>query len=214
MIEKEKLVGIVGDANVSSDKATLDKYSRDMSFVNPVKPACVVKPRNNTDIKQLVTLANETLTPLVSVSSGPPHFRGDTVPGIGGAVIVDLSGMKKIIKVDRPRRVAMVEPGVTFGELIPEAEKEGIRLNMPLLPKKSKSVVASLLDREPVMMPGYQWDISDPVACLGVVFGSGDEFRTGQAAGPGTIGAGADYRSSVIFQRWPKLRFACRTMRS
>jgi len=187
MIQKERLVKIVGAGNVSDEQATLDEYSRDISFVNTVKPACVVKPRNADDIKQLVNLANETLTPLVSVSSGPPHFRGDTVPGTGGAVIIDLSGMRKIVRVDRYHRVAMVEAGVTFSELIPAAEKEGIRLNMPLLPKKSKSVVGSMLEREPVIMPKYQWDISDPLACLGVIFGNGEEFRTGQAAGPGTI---------------------------
>jgi hypothetical protein len=38
-----------------------------------------------------------------------------------------------------------------------------------------------------VVMPKYQWDISDPLACVEVIFGSGDEFRTGQAAGPGTV---------------------------
>jgi FAD/FMN-containing dehydrogenase len=95
--------------------------------------------------------------------------------------------MKKIILVDRARRVAMVEPGVTFGELIPAVEKEGLRLNMPLLPRQSKSVVGSMLEREPIIMPKYQWDISDPLACTGLFFGAGDEFRTGQAAGPGTI---------------------------
>jgi FAD/FMN-containing dehydrogenase len=187
MIQKEKLVKIVGSGNVSYDQATLDKYSSDISFVNKVRPACVVKPRNADDVQKLVKLANETATPLVPVSSGPPHFRGDTVPGIGGAVIVDLSGMKKIVFVDRPRRVAMIEPGVTFDELIPAVEKEGIRLNMPLLPRKSKTVVGSLLEREPVIMPKYQWDISDPLACVDVIFGNGDEFRTGQAAGPGTV---------------------------
>jgi FAD/FMN-containing dehydrogenase len=147
----------------------------------------VVKPRNAGDVKQLVNLANEMLTPLVSVSSGSPHFRGDTVPSTGGAIIVNLSGMRKIIRVDRYHRNAMVEAGVTFEELIPVAEKEGIRLNMPLLPKKSKSVVGSMLEREPVIMPKYQWDISDPLACVEVIFGTGDDFRTGQAAGPGTI---------------------------
>jgi FAD/FMN-containing dehydrogenase len=101
--------------------------------------------------------------------------------------VMDLSGMKRIIFVDRPRRVAMVEPGVTFGELILAAEKEGVRLNMPLLPRASKSVVGSVLEREPVVMPSYQWDISDPIACLEVVFGTGEDFRTGQAAGPGTV---------------------------
>ena len=152
-----------------------------------IMPEYVVRPKNGGAVEKLVKLANETLTPLVPVSSGPPHFRGDTVPGIGGAVIVDLSGMKKMIIVDRARRVAMVEPGVTFGELIPAVEKEGLRLNMPLLPRKSKSVVGSMLEREPVIMPKYQWDISDPLACAEVFFGTGDEFRTGQAAGPGTI---------------------------
>ena len=187
MIAKEKLIKIVGASNVSYEKATLDKYSRDISFVNAVRPVCVVKPANAVAVQKIVKLANETLTPLVPVSSGPPHFRGDTVPGTGGAVIVDLRKMKKIINVDRARRVAMVEPGVTFGELITAAEKEGIRLNMPLLPRKSKTVIGSILEREPVIMPKYQWDISDPLACIEVIFGSGDEFRTGQAAGPGTV---------------------------
>ncbi|OGO31848.1 MAG: hypothetical protein A2Z29_04470, partial [Chloroflexi bacterium RBG_16_56_11] len=76
---------------------------------------------------------------------------------------------------------------VTFGELIPAAEKEGIRLNIPLLPRKSKTVIGSLLEREPVIMPKYQWDITDPLACVEVIFGTGDEFRTGQAAGPGSV---------------------------
>ena len=187
MIAKEKLVKIVGAANVTYEQKKLDEYSSDMSFVNKVRPVCVVKPRNAGDVQKIVNLANETLTPLVPVSSGPPHFRGDTVPGTGGAIIIDLSKMNKIIFVDRARRVAMVEPGVTFGELIPAAEKEGLRLNMPLLPRKSKTIIGSLLEREPVIMPKYQWDISDPLACVEIIFGSGDEFRTGQAAGPGSV---------------------------
>jgi FAD/FMN-containing dehydrogenase len=187
MIKAENLAKIVGAANVSQKPAVLNEYAADMSFVNKLKPACVIKPKNAGDIQKIVGLANKTLTPLVPVSSGPPHFRGDTVPGTGGAIIVDLSKMKKIIRVDRFHRVAMVEPGVTFGELIPAVEKEGLRLNMPLLPRKSKTVVGSMLEREPVVMPKYHWDISDPLACVEVVFGSGEMFRTGQAAGPGTI---------------------------
>ena len=187
MIKTEKLAKIVGAANVSQKPAALEEYATDMSFVNTIKPACVVKPKKADDIQKIVNLANKTQTPLVPVSSGPPHFRGDTVPGTGGAIIVDLSKMKKIIRVDRFHRVAMVEPGVTFGELIPAVEKEGLRLNMPLLPRKSKTVVGSMLEREPVLLPKYQWDISDPLACVEVVFGNGVMFRTGQAAGPGTI---------------------------
>jgi len=187
MIEKEKLSKIVGERNVLMDQATLDEFSRDISFVNSIMPACIVRPKSAVEVGKIVKLANKTRTPLVPVSSGSPHFRGDTVPGTGGAVVVDLREMKKIMFVDRPRRVAMLEPGVTFSELIPQVRKEGLRLNLPLLPRKSKSVVGSMLEREPVIMPKYQWDISDPLCCTEVFFGTGDQFRTGQAAGPGTV---------------------------
>jgi FAD/FMN-containing dehydrogenase len=187
MIDEARLAKIVGTRNASSQPAVLDGYSKDLSFVTPVRPAYVVKPGNAADVEKIVRLAGGTKTPLVPVSSGPPHFRGDTVPSIGGSVIVDLSGMKKIIRIDRMNRVAMIEPGVTFGELISAVSKEGMRLNMPLRPRKTKSVIGSMLEREPVIMPKYHWDIADPLACVEVVFGSGDTFRTGAAAGPGTL---------------------------
>lgn len=76
---------------------------------------------------------------------------------------------------------------MTFGELIPVLAKEGVRLNLPLLPRANKSVVGSMLEREPVIMPMYQWDIIDPLSCIEVIFGTGDMFRTGSAAGPGSL---------------------------
>jgi hypothetical protein len=98
-----------------------------------------------------------------------------------------LSDMKKVIRVDRYNRVAMFEPGVTYGELIPAVAREGLRLNIPLLPRKTKSVVGSMLEREPVIMPKYHWDIADPLCDVEVILGNGDKFRTGAAAGPGTL---------------------------
>jgi hypothetical protein len=187
MIEKGLLVSTVGAANVISTEAVLDRYAGDISFVNTIRPDFIVKPKNTDEIKKIVALARQTGTPLVPVSSGPPHFRGDTVPGVGGAIIVDLSAMKKIIRVDRVNRVCMFEPGVTFGELIPAVTREKLRLNIPLMPRRTKSVTASMLEREPVVLPTYHWDIMDPLDCVEIIFGTGDMFRTGAAAGPGTL---------------------------
>ncbi|MGD1117888.1 MAG: FAD-binding oxidoreductase [Dehalococcoidales bacterium] len=187
MIEKAKLAEIVGTDNVILENAVLKAYAKDMSFTQSIKPACVLKPKNAEEIARIVNLARETLTPLVPVSSGPPHFQGDTIPGTGGAIVVDLSEMKKIIHVDRKNRVVMFEPGVNFGELSAAVAEQGLRLNMPLLPRPSKSVAGSLLEREPVLMPKYHWDIADPLACTEVIFGTGETFRTGAAAGSGTL---------------------------
>jgi hypothetical protein len=187
MMEKQQLASIVGAGNVISQPAALEQYAGNTSFVNRIKPKCIIRPKDPGQIKKIVELARKTGSPLVPVSSGPPHFRGDTVPGVGSAIIVDLSGMKKIIRVDRVNRVAMFEPGVTFGELIPAATREKLRLNLPLLPRSTKSVTASMLEREPVVIPTYHWDIADPLDCVEIIFGTGDMFRTGAAAGPGSL---------------------------
>jgi hypothetical protein len=44
-----------------------------------------------------------------------------------------------------------------------------------------------MLEREPVVMPAYHWDIADPLQDVEIIYGSGDMFRTGAAAGPGTL---------------------------
>jgi len=178
---KEELIGIVGEKNVLDDLETLEAYSRDESFVRPLKPWFVVKPKNVDEVQGVVKWANETSTPLVPVSSGPPRFYGDTVPSAPGAVIVDLSGMKQIIRINRRNRMTIVEPGVTYSQLQPELAKEGLRLPTPLLPRANKSVVASLLERQPTLIPRYQWAILDPLRSIEVVWGDGNQFRTGEA---------------------------------
>ena len=183
----EVLGNMVGQAHVFHDDETLDSYSKDESFAFATRPLCVVKPNSMEEVQEIVRWANETSTPLIPVSSGTPRFRGDTVPSVEGTVIVDLSGMDKIIRVDRRNRVAMIEPGVTFGELIPALEKEGLAPMMPLVPRHSKSVLTSALEREPITTPRYHWENLDPLCCTEVIYGSGDLFRTGSAAGPGSV---------------------------
>src|SRR4030043_442821 len=187
MIEEKKLVEIVGANHVSHGQGILGEYSRDLSFVPTVRPRYVVKPGNAKQVQEIVEWANETLSPLVPVSSGPPHFRGDTIPSVGGAVIVDLSRMKKILRVDPINRLAMVEPGVTFAWLQPELAKADLFAYPPLCPRSSKSVIGSMLEREPITMPAHHWDCTDPMLCAEIVFGTGDKMRGGEAAGPDTI---------------------------
>src|SRR4030042_4338053 len=187
MAGQDEFVKIVGKNSVLDSPDILEEYSRDLSFGPRVRPRGVVKPGNAGEVQEIVKWANKTLTSLVPVSSGPPHFRGDTIPGVGGTVIVDLSRMKKIIRIDPKNRVAMVEPGVTFAELQPELEKAGLSAYMPLCPRSSKSVIGSMLERDPITMPSHHWDCIDPLLCGEIIFGTGDKLRSGEAAGPDTI---------------------------
>jgi FAD/FMN-containing dehydrogenase len=185
--KQQALAEIVGRGNVQDDPEILAAHSGDQSFAHKLKPWFVVKPKNADQVQKLVQWANQTQTPLVPISSGPPHFRGDTVPSVPGAVMVDLSGMKKIMHVDKRNRMVMVEPGVTYGELQTELAKSGLRISSPLSPRATKSVVGSLLEREPIIIPRYQWAMLDPLRCTEVIWGDGNKMTTGEAGSMGTL---------------------------
>jgi len=174
---------MIGKQKVIDKQKILDRYSHDNSFTLPMQPRLVVQPRNADDVQKIVTWANQTKTPLVPVSSGEPHFRGDTVPSVPEAVIVDLSRMGKIIRIDRRNRMVLIEPGVTYAQLQPALAEEGLRLSTPLLPRQSKSVIASLLEREPTLVPKYNHTLLEPLRCLEIVWGNGEILRTGEAGG-------------------------------
>jgi len=176
----------LGPIEISDDPAVLESFAGDISFTPSRSPALVIYPQTRQDVQEIGRQASKTGIPLTPVSSGPPHFRGDTVPNSGG-VVVDFGRMKRILKIDTVNRYAMIEPGVTYGELIPALKEQGMRLNLPFLPRASKSVVTSRLEREANLIPKYQYDFTDPLLTLEVVYGTGDDFRTGSACGPGTI---------------------------
>ncbi len=175
----ESLAEIVGEANVVQDPGMGEPFSLAHDLTLALKPRCTVRPSDVGEVQEIVAWANETHTPLVPMSSGEPHLHGGTLPSEPDSVIVDLSGMKRILRLDRRNRLALIEPGVTFAELQPELEKQGLRLVTPLMPRSSKSVLASLLEREPVTSPRYQWNLLEPLRSLEIVWGNGDKFWSG-----------------------------------
>jgi FAD/FMN-containing dehydrogenase len=178
---------IVGASGVVTDKKILSGFSSDAGFTKGEQPRSLVRPRKPEEVQEIVRLAYQKGVALVPRSSTGPRFRGDSMPDVPESVIVDLSGMDEILRMDVRNKVAMIQPGVTFGVLQDACAKVGLRVPVPLLPRSSKSVMGSYLEREPHTIPKYHWDMSDPICCLEMVFGTGDLFRTGSAAGPGTL---------------------------
>jgi len=180
---KESLISALGNIKVSDDPDVLEQYSGKRNFGVHIPPVAVVQIENAEQAQALIKWANETKTPITPVSSKDVHVRGSSSPSVAGSVIADLSGMKKIISVNRQHRMAVVEAGVTYGELSEALAKEGMSVSMPLKARAGKSVVTSLLDIEPRMNPAHQWSFNDPLRCVEVVWGDGNHMFTGEAAG-------------------------------
>ena len=194
--KKRELMGIVGDEDVTDAPLVLEQYAADRSCVARILPRYIVRPRNTAEVQDLVRWANRVAAPLIPVSSGPPHHNGDTVPSVAEAVIVDLSLMKGILKIDRRNRMVVIEPGVTYTELDPVLAAQGLRIPRPLLPRPNKSVVASLLERQPTTIPRLNYSLPEPLRVCGVVWGTGDLAYTGEA-GMGPLSLEAQWNAGL-----------------
>ncbi len=178
----ERFKDLAGPNHFYDGDEILSKYSKDHSFVNPRKPLAVIKPKSTDKIKKIIDLANETLIPIIPTSSGFPKFHGDTIPAIPG-VVVDLSNLDQVLRVDRRNRIAIIEPGVTFGNLRAVLENNGLIPYTPLLPRSTKSVLSSALEREPITVPKDHWEFNDPLAGGEVVIGDGHVQGFGDTGG-------------------------------
>ncbi|MFW9900889.1 MAG: FAD-binding oxidoreductase [Candidatus Thorarchaeota archaeon] len=184
----QELVKICGSKFISNDPKLLENYSFDLSLVEGKKPKYIVWVLKAKQIEKILKLANSLGFSVIPISSSSTiRYHGDTIPQKDNCIIIDLSRMNKILSIDRKNRVIMIEPGVLFRQILPILHKKGLRLMQPLHPRDYKSVLTSALERVPITIPRYQWDSSDPLLCTEVIFGTGDLFRTGTAAGPGSI---------------------------
>jgi FAD/FMN-containing dehydrogenase len=175
---KEELIKVVGKGNVLDDEGGLKASSSDFSLMPAKSPTLVVKPKGSGEVQKVVKLANEHLIPLVPVSS-KVHFHGETIPEQGG-IVVDLSRMDTVIEVDTRNRKVKIEPGVTWGKL-EEALKGHDQMPLkPLFPHPFKSALTSSLEREPMLIPKYEY--AEPVLTMEVVLPTGDLFKTGTAS--------------------------------
>jgi FAD/FMN-containing dehydrogenase len=175
---KEGLIEIVGKENFSDNPGNIETYSHDYSLTRGCRPHCIVRPKNTEQVQKIVRMAGETQTPIIP-SSSKVHFHGSTVSKLGG-IVIDLSGMNKILDIDERNRKVRIEPGVTWRQIEEELEKRELRVIIPLLPHSASSVLTSCLEREVPLVPIYEY--GEPFGGAEVVWPNGDVFRTGSAS--------------------------------
>jgi len=175
---REDLVHIVGPENVIDEADQLKSYAHDYSLEKPAQPSYIALPKDVTEIQDLMKLANKNKLPVYPCSSGI-HFYGNTLPRMGG-LIIDLKRMNQIKRINLRDRIVMIEPGVTWGQLQKELDKEGFYCPNPLLPHPLKSVLTSHLEREKMLVPKFEY--SDNLLTTEVVLPNGELFRTGSAS--------------------------------
>ncbi|MCX5860100.1 MAG: FAD-binding oxidoreductase [Proteobacteria bacterium] len=178
---KKRLEEIAGKEWVRDDAATLFLYSRDMTENEPHAPDWVVMPEKPEQVQAVMRLANETLTPVTPYVSGA-NVGGLTIP-VKGGIILDLKRMNRILEINESDMYALLEPGVTFGHLRAELDRNHPKMiyTYPMAPPFTSVTCNALLDGL-CNLSHPHGATSDWINSLEVVLPSGELARIGSAA--------------------------------
>jgi len=111
---KRALIQIVGEENYTERLIDLVSYSYDASdhFHRPEAALWVV---HADQVSRILRLANDHGFPVIPRGAGT-SLTGAAVPAAGG-VVLDLCRMNKILDIRIADRLAVVQPGVVYGDL-------------------------------------------------------------------------------------------------
>jgi glycolate oxidase len=110
-----ELQEILSERDVLTGDQISDDYSHDECLnVAPVRPSFVVRPNSAEQVARILKLANQHRIP-VTVRGAGSGLSGGCIPDADG-IVLSTARLKKI-EIDTENHVAVVEPGVTLGEL-------------------------------------------------------------------------------------------------
>jgi len=177
----EKLAEVVTKEFVSSDFEDLITYSRDQMspIIGEYKPDFVVMPKDVEETVKVIQIANE-----FEVAVYPYAFGTNTTGtalAFKSGIILDLRRLNRILEINEDCMAAMIEPGVSWGQLNKEARKKGLRPTFPEGPY-SGGPIGNFLNA-PVSPYATRYS-PDRVVSLEVVLPTGEILRTGSAGLP------------------------------
>ncbi len=172
----EELQSIVGPDRVTRDPGELYCYSFDSSYIRG-SADYVVRPMSAEEISEIVKLASRHNVPIVPRGSAS-GLTGGSVP-VNGGIVLDMTGMDRILEMDIDNLQVLIEPGIIHKVLNNELIKHGFFF--PPDPGSSDMCsVGGLIANGGSGMHSVKYGtVKDYVLGLEVVLPNGDIINTG-----------------------------------
>ncbi|MHA1645786.1 MAG: FAD-binding oxidoreductase, partial [Candidatus Freyarchaeota archaeon] len=177
----EALQKIVGKNYVSDRPEERYYYSSDPSAEEPCTPEFVVLPGSVEEIQEILRLANREKIP-VTPRTGGLTLSGLAIP-YGGGILLDLKRMNRILEVNEDSMYAVIECGVTTGQLKTYLEENhpDLWFCQPHSPP-SVGVASNAIIHGTGQVSLKYGTSSDMVNGLEIVLPTGEILRTGSCA--------------------------------
>ena len=176
----EQWTSDLGPEKVITREEDLARFCANVSGFTRTIP-CVLRPVSTREVQQVVEVARGTGVPVYPVSCGKNWGLGSSLPVTDGCAVVDLSGMSRIHEVSIPHHYAVVEPGVTQGQLYQHLRDQKAPLILNVTGAgRATSLIGNALERG----IGYFASRAESLCGLEVVLGSGEVVELGSGRFP------------------------------
>lgn len=164
---------------MTNKQVDLYPYSYDMTENEPHMPDFIVIPENTDQLVQLVNYCNKNIIPITPYISGN-NVGGLTIPMQGGIIVDFGKKMNKIIHINDTMMYALLEPGVTFGQLKKQLDENypHLRYSYPNAPPYA-SVVGNALLSGMTNLATKIGSMGDAINGLEVITANGNVARIG-----------------------------------
>ena len=119
-----RLAEIVGDDAVLADKRELVVYECDAYTLQRNPPTAVVLPRSTQEVAAVVRLCAELDVPIIPRGAGTS--LSGAVLAVAGGVMIALTRMNRVLKIDPRNRRALVEAGCVNAWITRDASAHGL----------------------------------------------------------------------------------------
>ncbi|MHA1274406.1 MAG: FAD-binding oxidoreductase [Promethearchaeota archaeon] len=176
-----ELEKIVGKNFVSNKPEDLFIYSQDPGASIPRHVDFVVMPKNVREIQDIVRLANNERIPLIPMGGGLT-LSGLVIP-VRGGIVLDMKRMDKIIEINELSRYALIEAGVTTGQLFSYLNENypNLQVSIPDAPPSATIAGNTLIHGSGFLSQKYG-NHGDMINGIEVVLPNGELARFGSAA--------------------------------
>lgn len=157
------------------DGGALIAYQENVSVYERRIPL-VLRPRGTSEVQHIVRLAQKLNTPLYPISRGRNWGMGSRLPVQEGSVVLDLSEMRTIRKLDEEFGTVDLEPGVTQGALAEYLREQKSRFFCDVT---GSGIDTSIIGNACERGVAYNSLRADMLIQLEVVLGTGEVLRTG-----------------------------------
>ena len=137
----------LGDTGVLDAQSTQSHYGADTSGAQR-RLLGALRPQHAEQIPELMRTASRHHVPIHPISTGRNWGYGSALPPSQDMVLLDLSGLQRIVHMDAQLGVVTLEPGVTQGMLAQFLAQQGLPFMVPTTGAGPQcSILANALER-------------------------------------------------------------------